>query len=57
MWFPDAVHFVAKELNQMAGAMGREVDAQNKLIGRVANKVDKVDDGLAVNRAKLERIR
>lgn len=38
-------------------AMGEEIDSQNKHIDRIINKTDKVDDQIAVNRARLDRIR
>lgn len=37
--------------------MGNEIDQQNKHIDRIINKTDKVDDQIAVNRARLDRIR
>jgi uncharacterized protein YdcH (DUF465 family) len=36
--------------------MGDEIDTQNKHIDRIINKTDKVDDQIAVNRARLDRI-
>jgi hypothetical protein len=53
----DAIHRGAKTLNALGKAMGQEIDAQNKTINKVINKTDKVDDQIAVNRAKLDRIR
>ena len=52
----DAIHRGAKTLNQLGRAMGTELDAQNQHINRITGKVDKVDDDIAVNRARLERI-
>ena len=37
--------------------MGTEIDSQNQHIGRVMGKTDKVDDQIAVNRARLDRIK
>lgn len=37
--------------------MGAEVQSQNKHLDRITKKTDKVDDQLAVNRARLDRIR
>ncbi|CAI6332162.1 unnamed protein product [Periconia digitata] len=53
----DALHGAAKRLNHLGRAMGQEVDTQNTHIERIIRKTDKVDDGIASNRAKLERIR
>jgi protein transport protein SEC9 len=53
----DAIHRGAKTLNQLGKAMGQEIDAQNRVIGGVIKKTDKVDDQIAVNRARLDRIR
>jgi uncharacterized protein YdcH (DUF465 family) len=47
----------AKQLNGLAGAMGTEVDQQNVHIARITGKTDQVDDKIARNRLKLERIR
>jgi len=38
-------------------AMGEEVDAQNRHIERIGGKVDKVDDEIALNRSRLDRIK
>ncbi len=77
----DALHGAAGRLNKLAGAMGKEVDEQNKHIDRITAKVspivspypylwishletcslcsqtDKVDDQIAMNSARLGRIR
>lgn len=53
----DALHGAAKRLNQLGRAMGEETDQQNRHIERITQKTDKVDDQIAANRAKLERIR
>jgi hypothetical protein len=47
----------AKRLNQLSQAMGQEVDTQNKHIQRITGKTDKVDDQIAMNRARLDRIK
>jgi hypothetical protein len=44
-------------LNALGKAMGAEIDSQNKHIDRIIKKTDKVDDQIAVNRARLDRIR
>ena len=53
----DAVHRGARALNALGKAMGEEIDSQNTHIDRITNKTDKVDDQIAVNRARLDRIR
>lgn len=53
----DALHGAAKRLNQLGRAMGEEVDTQNKHIDRIIGKTDKVDDQIAMNRARLDRIK
>ncbi|EGP88265.1 unnamed protein product [Zymoseptoria tritici ST99CH_1A5] len=53
----DAIHRGAKTLNMLGKAMGEEIDSQNKHIDRIITKTDKVDDQIAVNRARLDRIR
>ena len=53
----DALHGAAKRLNQLGRAMGDEVDTQNKHIDRIIGKTDKVDDQIAMNRARLDRIK
>ncbi|GIZ43803.1 hypothetical protein CKM354_000701600 [Cercospora kikuchii] len=52
----DAIHRGARTLNQLGQAMGNEIDSQNKHIDRIIGKTDKVDDQIAVNRARLDRI-
>ncbi|MCJ1411608.1 Protein transport protein S9 plasma membrane t-SNARE [Ptychographa xylographoides] len=52
----DALGGAAGRLNALARATGREVDAQNQLLDRIADKTDRVDIGIASNRAKLDRI-
>ena len=53
----DAIHRGARTLNQLGSAMGKEIDSQNKHIDRIMGKTDKVDDQIAVNRARLDRIK
>lgn len=53
----DALHGAAKRLNHLGRAMGEEVDVQNQHIDRIVGKADKVDDGIVMNRARLDRIR
>ncbi|KAL5404369.1 hypothetical protein PMIN03_009226 [Paraphaeosphaeria minitans] len=53
----DQLHGAAKRLNALGRAMGQEVDTQNKHIDRITQKTDKVDDQIAMNRARLDRIR
>jgi hypothetical protein len=53
----DALHGAAKRLNHLGRAMGQEVDTQNKHIERITGKTDKVDDQIAMNRARLDRIK
>ncbi|KAF2187132.1 hypothetical protein K469DRAFT_570558 [Zopfia rhizophila CBS 207.26] len=52
----DALHGAAKRLNTLGRAMGEEVDTQNKHIDRIIGKTDKVDDQIAMNKARLDRI-
>jgi len=52
----DVIHRGAKTLNQLGRAMGEELDSQNKHINRIIGKTDLVDDEIAVNRARLDRI-
>ncbi|KAF2723253.1 hypothetical protein K431DRAFT_344820 [Polychaeton citri CBS 116435] len=52
----DAIHRGVKTLNMVGKAMGEEIESQNRHIDRISNKTDKVDDEIAVNRAKLDRI-
>ena len=51
------MHRSAKTLNALGKAMGTEIESQNKHIDRITKKTDKVDDQIAVNRARLDRIR
>ncbi|KZM25567.1 hypothetical protein ST47_g3265 [Ascochyta rabiei] len=52
----DALHGAARRLNHLGRAMGQEVETQNEHIGRIIGKTDKVDDQIAMNRSRLERI-
>ncbi|KAF2436681.1 hypothetical protein EJ08DRAFT_684915 [Tothia fuscella] len=52
----DLLHGAAGRLGHLARAMGQEVDSQNKHIERIGGKVDKVDDEIALNRNRLDRI-
>jgi hypothetical protein len=52
----DALSGATSRLNMLARVTGQEVDEQNKLIDRITQKSDKVDDQIAVNRARLDRI-
>jgi hypothetical protein len=53
----DLLHGAAGRLKQLGLAMGEEVDAQNNHIERIGGKVDRVDDEIALNRSRLDRIR
>lgn len=53
----DAIHRSAKTLNALGKAMGEEIESQNRHLTRVIDKTDRVDDQIAVNRARLDRIR
>ncbi|KKK20274.1 hypothetical protein ARAM_005658 [Aspergillus rambellii] len=44
-------------LNLLAKATGRELDEQNRHLERIMNKSENVDEQLAMNRARLDRIR
>ncbi|KAJ5411133.1 uncharacterized protein N7487_005492 [Penicillium crustosum] len=44
-------------LNGLAKATGKELDEQNRHLERIMGKSDFVDDQIAMNRAKLDRIR
>jgi hypothetical protein len=41
----------------IANAMGNEIESQNKHIERIGGKVDKVDDEIALNSSRLDRIK
>ena len=53
----DLLHGAAGRLKQLGLAMGEEVDAQNRHMDRISDKVDTVDDQIALNRSRLDRIR
>ncbi|EXF79779.1 hypothetical protein CFIO01_08601 [Colletotrichum fioriniae PJ7] len=44
-------------INMAAHGLSREIDAQNVLIDNIAKKSDAVDDGVRMNRERLNRIR
>ena len=56
VWSRAAIHRGVGTIQQVAVAMGKEIDSQNKHIDRIITKTDKVDDQIAVNRARLDRI-
>jgi hypothetical protein len=53
----DALHGAAKRLNHLGRAMGEEVELQNQHLERISAKTDKVDDQIAMNRARLDRFK
>ncbi|KAF2234549.1 hypothetical protein EV356DRAFT_532856 [Viridothelium virens] len=53
----DLLQGAAGRLGQLGRAMGREVDEQNTHIDRITGKTDTVDDQIAFNRARLDRIK
>ena len=53
----DQLHIAAKSLNHLGRAMGEEADKQNQHIATITGKTDAVDDKIARNRHKLDRIR
>ncbi|KAF1813652.1 hypothetical protein P152DRAFT_394313 [Eremomyces bilateralis CBS 781.70] len=53
----DHLHGGARRLKTLAGAMGREVEAQNHVLDRLNPKVDHVDDEIQRNKFKLDRIK
>ncbi len=53
----DALSGAAGRLNALARATGREVEEQNLHIERIGMKSDKVDDQIAMNRARLDRFK
>lgn len=52
----DALHGAATRLNGLARATGKELDEQNRHLGRINNKSTTVDDQLTMNRARFDRI-
>ena len=52
----NSISTAAQRLNQSAQAMGQEIASQNAHINRIVAKSDKVDDQIAMNRARLQRI-
>jgi hypothetical protein len=55
--FPDEMASISGTLNEIAGAINKELTVQNEDIGRIEAKSDMVYDGIAVNQAKLDRIK
>ncbi|KAE8149759.1 hypothetical protein BDV25DRAFT_155695 [Aspergillus avenaceus] len=53
----DLLSGAAGRLNGLSKATGRELDEQNRHLERIMQKSDFVDDQIAMNRAKLDRIR
>jgi hypothetical protein len=53
----DELHGAAKRLNQLSRAIGTEADEQNKVLEDLHTKTDKVDDQIAMNRARLDRFK
>ncbi|QIW95880.1 hypothetical protein AMS68_001398 [Peltaster fructicola] len=53
----EAISRGVSTLGALGRAMGEEIESQNKHLGRISKKTDKVDDQIAVNRARLDRIR
>ncbi|TDZ73144.1 Protein transport protein sec9 [Colletotrichum trifolii] len=53
----DQIGLVNGRLNDLARAQLAEVERQNKQIVNIQNKSDAVDDGVRMNRARLDRIR
>ncbi|CAD6564459.1 MAG: Protein transport protein S9 plasma membrane t-SNARE [Alectoria sarmentosa] len=51
----DALGGAASRLNGLARATGKEVDEQNRHLERINAKSTKVDDEIALNRARLDR--
>jgi len=51
----DALGSVAGRLNGLARATGKEVEEQNRHLERINQKSTKVDDEIALNRARLDR--
>lgn len=43
-------------LKGVSTAIGSELTSQNQHLDRVVQKTDKVDDGIVMNRARLDRI-
>ncbi|RMJ29109.1 hypothetical protein PHISP_00052 [Aspergillus sp. HF37] len=50
------IHGAAGRLNGLSRVTGRELDEQNRHLERITGKSDFVDDQLAMNRARLDRI-
>lgn len=52
----DALGHAAGRLNALARATGKEIEVQNNHIDLIIQKSDRVDDQIAMNRARLDRI-
>ncbi|KAK4550283.1 hypothetical protein LTR36_003250 [Oleoguttula mirabilis] len=52
----DAIGSSVRMLKNVSQAMNGELTSQNAHIDRIAGKTDKVDDGIAMNRARLDAI-
>ncbi|KAK0298689.1 Protein transport protein S9 plasma membrane t-SNARE [Friedmanniomyces endolithicus] len=53
----EGLHSAAKTINKIGRAMGEELTSQNAHLDRISGKTDKVDDQIAMNRARLDRIK
>ncbi|EKV06444.1 Plasma membrane SNARE protein (Sec9), putative [Penicillium digitatum] len=53
----DLLSSATGRLNGLAKATGKELDEQNRHLERIMGKSDFIDDQIAMNRAKLDRIR
>lgn len=53
----DLLAGAAGRMKIIANAMGSEIESQNKHIDRIGGKVDRVDDEIALNRSRLDRIK
>jgi len=54
--YREALSRGAKSLNFVSKAIGDEIDSQNKHLDRITTKTDKVDDQIALNRHRLNKI-
>jgi hypothetical protein len=48
---------ISGTLNEIAGAINKELTTQNETISKIEEKSDMVFDGIATNQAKLDRIK
>ncbi|OHF01366.1 hypothetical protein CORC01_03399 [Colletotrichum orchidophilum] len=53
----DAMAAATGRLNMVSHALGKEIDNQNGLIASIGKKSDAVDDGVRMNRERLNRIK